>query len=83
MRLDYFLYMAEAEGHDNLVNTRRAKLNAIGKDLQKSGYVGQTVPGSVFLALCNRHKLDNITQEDINYIEEEWLWYESNISWYW
>ena len=73
MRLDYMLYMAEAEGHDNLVNTRRAKLNAIGKDLQKSGYAGQTVPGTVFLALCKKHKVDNVTQSEINYIEEEWL----------
>ena len=73
MRLDYMLYMAEAEGYDNLVNTRRAKLNAIGKDLQKSRYAGQIVPGTVFLALCKKHKVDNITQSEINYIEEEWL----------
>ena len=73
MRLDYFLYMAEAEGHDDLVDTRRAKLNAIGKDLKNAGYAGQTVPGTVFLALCKKHKIDNITQNEISYIEEEWL----------
>lgn len=73
MRLDYFLYMAEAEGHDDLVNTRRAKLNAIGKDLKNAGYAGRVVPGTVFLALCKKHKIDNITQNEISYIEEEWL----------
>ena len=30
----YFMYMAEAEGHDKLVNTRTAKVNAVIKDLQ-------------------------------------------------
>ena len=30
----YFMYMAEAEGHDKLVNTRTAKINAVIKDLQ-------------------------------------------------
>ena len=30
----YFMYMAEAEGHDELVNTRTAKINAVIKDLQ-------------------------------------------------
>lgn len=30
----YFMYMAEAEGHDNLVNTRTAKVNAVIKDLK-------------------------------------------------
>ena len=30
----YFMYMAEAEGHDNLVNTRTAKINAVIKDFK-------------------------------------------------
>lgn len=30
----YFMYMAEAEGHDELVNTRTAKINAVIKDLK-------------------------------------------------
>jgi len=30
----YFMYMAEAEGKTNLVNTRTAKINAIIKDFK-------------------------------------------------
>lgn len=30
----YFMYMAEAEGHDELVNTRTAKVNAAIKDFK-------------------------------------------------
>ena len=32
MNLPYFLYMAEAEGVTEVVNTRRARLNAIIRD---------------------------------------------------
>lgn len=28
----YFMYMAEAEGYDDLVNTREAKINAVIKE---------------------------------------------------
>lgn len=32
MNLPYFLYMAEAEGMTGIVNTRRARINAIIRD---------------------------------------------------
>lgn len=75
MKLDYFLYMAEAEGHDELVDTRLAKLNAIGKDLKNMGYAGETVPAAVFMAICKSRgfALEDITPDDIEYIEENWL----------
>lgn len=73
MRLDYFLYMAEAEGHDDLVDTREAKINAIGKDLRKAGYAGKVVPAAVFLSYCHKHGIKNVTQKEIDYIEKEWL----------
>ena len=75
MDLGYFLFMAEAEGVDEIVNTRTAKINAIGKELREAGYAGQTVPSYVFTELCRKHGIPayEITQEDISYIEEEWL----------
>lgn len=73
MRLDYWLYMNETSGNDSIVDTRLAKINAIGKDLQKAGYAGKVVPAAVFLSYCAKHKVDNITQEEIKHIEEEWL----------
>jgi len=73
MRLDYFLYMAEAEGHDELVDTRETKLNAIGKDLRDMGYAGEVVPAAMFIAVCKNRGIEDITDQDINYIEEHWL----------
>ena len=73
MDLGYFLFMAEAEGVDEIVNTRTARLNAIGRELRDAGYAGHEVPASVFLSYCNKHGIYDITQEEINYIEEEWL----------
>ena len=50
MNIPYFLYMAEAEGVDDMVSTRLAKINAIGRELRDAGYAGQVVPASVFLS---------------------------------
>ena len=71
--LPYFLYMAESEGLDNIVDTSEAKLNAIGRELADKGYCGRVVPQIVFETLCYKHKLNNITRKDIQYIERKWL----------
>ena len=71
--LPYFMYMAEAEGVDSMVNTRPAKLNAIGRELQDAGYSGQVVPQAVFLGLCEKHNLKDVGIKDVQYIEEKWL----------
>lgn len=73
MNIPYFLYMAEAEGVDDMVSTRRAKINAIGRELQKAGYVGRVVPATVFLSYCHKHGIYDVTQKEINHIEKEWL----------
>lgn len=75
MNLGYWLYMNEAEGYDSMVSTRLAKLNAIGRELREAGYAGQTVPSNVFVYTCKKHGISTheITQKDIDYIEEEWL----------
>ena len=74
---DYWLYMAEAEGLSNLVDTREAILNRMGKELCKMGYKGQVVPPEVFADVVNRYgqrkvTLDNVTSNDIRKIER-WL----------
>ncbi len=73
MNIPYFLYMAEAEGVDDMVSTRLAKINAIGRELRDAGYAGRVVPATVFLSYCNKHGIHDITQKEINHIEEEWL----------
>ena len=73
MRLDYWLYMNEAEGYDNMVDTRQARVNAVGRELRDMGYAGRVVPTGVFASLLMKHKLNDITQAEINYIEKEWI----------
>ena len=75
MRVDYWLYMNEANGYDNIVDTREARLNAIGRELREMGYArpGAVVPNSVFDALLKKKKKKNITQKEIDKIERKWL----------
>ena len=73
MNLGYWLYMNEASGQDDMVSTRLAKINAVGRELKEKGYAGKVVPAMVFQAVCIKHGLDDITQKEINHIEEEWL----------
>lgn len=73
MNLGYWLYMNEAEGQDDMVSTRLAKINAIGRELRDAGYAGRVVPAAVFLSYCNKHGVHDITQKEINHIEVEWL----------
>ena len=72
MDLGYWLYMNEAEG-TGLVDTRLGKINAIGRELRRKGYRNSIVPASVFEELLNKYKLYDITQREINDIEERWL----------
>ena len=73
MNLGYWLYMNEAEGQDDMVSTRLAKVNAVGRELKEKGYAGKVVPAMVFQAICIRHGLDDVTQKEIKHIEDKWL----------
>lgn len=73
MELDYWLYMNEAAGCDNITSTRLTRINAIGKELVDQGYKGATVPGPVFFAIAQKHNMTDITEEEIRDIEERWL----------
>ena len=72
MNLGYWLYMNETEG-TGLVDTRLGKINAIGRELRKRGYRNSIVPAVVFEELLDEYKLYDITQKEVNYIEERWL----------
>ena len=72
MDLGYWLYMNEAEG-TGLVDTRLGKINAIGRELRRKGYRNSIVPATVSEELLNKYKLYDITQREINDIEERWL----------
>ena len=72
MDLGYWLYMNEAEG-TGLVNTREGKINAIGRELREAGYAHNVVPLGVFTTLCEKYKIYDITDKEIQKIERKWL----------
>lgn len=70
--LPYFLYMSEQEGLNN-VDTREGRLNQIGRALRDMGYAGKVVPTGVFASLLIKYKMTDITQDEIAYLEREWI----------
>ena len=68
----YWCYMNEVEA-TGLIDTREGRLNQIGRALRDMGYAGKVVPAPVFLALLDKYKVNDITQKEINQIEERWL----------
>lgn len=61
----YFMYMAEAEGFDNLVSTRTAKINAAIKDF-KSLVRQDEDPNDYIDEVLSRHGLSerSLTREE-------------------
>lgn len=69
MKLNYFLYMAEAEGFDDLVTTREARINAAIKDfiiMAKKGY--NIDNDDIQAAILEDHKLQDISTKEAEYI---------------
>ena len=69
MKLNYFLYMAEAEGFDDLVTTREARINAAIKDfimMAKNGY--NIDNDDIQAAILEDHKLQDISTKEAEYI---------------
>lgn len=57
MDRDEFLYMAEAEGRDDLVHTRTARINAVIKDIRSAREQGVD-PNEVWQGICASHGID-------------------------
>lgn len=72
MDTGYWLYMNEAEGIST-VNTRQGRLNQLGRHLRDLGYAGKVVPATVFYALLEEYKLNDITETEVHQIERDWL----------
>ncbi len=68
-RMDYFLYMAEAEGHDELVDTRDARINAAVTDFINRAKRGYNINGHIDEILAD-HGLDedDLTDAECEYI---------------
>ena len=65
----YFMYMAEKEGFDNLVNTRTASINAVIKDFKYIISSGKN-PNDYIDEVFNRHNLtiDSLSPEELEKI---------------
>ena len=65
----YFMFMAEAEGFDNLVNTRTAKVNAVIKDFKYIISSGEN-PNDYIDDVFNRHNLtiEELTEKEVERI---------------
>jgi len=69
MKLDYFLYMAESEGLNEIVTTRRTKINAIINDFiaaAKNGYDINNIDFQNFI--FNKYNFENLTTKESQYI---------------
>lgn len=65
----YFMFMAEKEGYDNLINTRTAKINAIIKDFKYIISSGEN-PNDYIDEVFNRHNLtiDSLSPKELEKI---------------
>lgn len=71
MKLDYFLYMNEAEGTD-FVNTRTARINAAIKDFVMMAKEGFDInDDNIQAIMLEDYKIENITHKEIDYITKK------------
>lgn len=74
MRLDYFLYMAEAEGQTQWVDTPEAKLNASIKDFvryYREGYDINDEDNQDYILRQNGLSLDMLTDKQCRYLMQQ------------
>lgn len=66
MTLDYMLYMMEAEGMCDMVDTRTAKINAVIRELiDKNIELNDLVLNDII----DTYELNYLSQDEIDYIE--------------
>lgn len=69
MKLDYFLYMAEAEGIESVTSTRRTHIEAAIKDFIKKARAGLDINNSnIQEMVLESHNLTNLTKHEKEYI---------------
>lgn len=65
----YFMYMVEAEGRDDLVNTRQARINAAALDMLKNPNITTTPSG--FRTVLEAHNISDLTSKEYQYLEDK------------
>ena len=64
-----FLFMCEAEGLDSEMTTRTAKINAVIREIKN--YPSTSIDAGVFKAILAKHRLTNLTQFELQKIQNE------------
>lgn len=67
-----FMFMAEAEGYDGLVNTRLTKINAAARDIEKNitGYTPSGMLSAIIKTAARAHGINDLTTQEENYIKQ-------------
>lgn len=65
----YFLYMAEAEGVTDIVQTRDARIHAAVKDLISAAKQGKDINGPLQDVIFQKYGLDSLSVDEQIYIE--------------
>ena len=69
MKLNYFLYMAEAEGIESVTSTRQTHIEAAIKDFIMMAKAGYDINNDdIQAAILSDHNIGNITEKECNYI---------------
>lgn len=69
MKLDYFLYMNEAEGVTDFVDTRESRINAAIKDFVMMAKEGYNIDNDDIQAtILEDYNLQDISTKEANYI---------------
>ena len=69
MRLDYFLYMAEAEGIESVTSTRQTHIEAAIKDFIKMAKAGYNInDNNIQNSILTKHNISDITANESEYI---------------
>lgn len=69
MKLNYFLYMAEAEGVESISSTRQTRINAAIKDFVMMAKAGYNInDDDIQTAILADHNIGNITEKECKYI---------------
>lgn len=69
MKLDYFLYMSEAEGITDFVDTRESRINATIKDFVMMAKKGYNIDNDdIQAAILEDYNLQDISTKEANYI---------------
>ena len=69
MRLDYFLYCAEAEGIESITSTRQTHIEAAIKDFIKMVKEGYDInDDTIQTTIFKNHDITDITENECKYI---------------